>query len=268
MSQRYDGAANMPGKVKGVAARILQVQPLAFYTHCSTHQLNLVIISSCDIKLVHKMFTLLKVKIYFVKSKIELFFLYWLYFLAECNQLFSWKCLAANYISSKSKGRSSISLFKTPLWNPLVRSIQFPESFLNSIDCVYASLESIEDDTNETTQETIEISDTIESHKVMCNKQIIKLKASSAAGVILASLSNFEFLVSIFLVKDTLMYTQSLSALLRKVNIDLYEALQEIKNTVEVFIYLCIHTSRVEKKIIYKKNWEWSYIKNPKGTRR
>lgn len=37
----YDGGANMNGTFKGVQARILNIQPLAFYTHCTNHRLNL-----------------------------------------------------------------------------------------------------------------------------------------------------------------------------------------------------------------------------------
>jgi hypothetical protein len=47
--QGYDGAANMSGPIKGVQSRILAVQPLAFYTHCQGHNLNLVVADSCDV---------------------------------------------------------------------------------------------------------------------------------------------------------------------------------------------------------------------------
>jgi hypothetical protein len=39
--QGYDGGANMSGAFKGVQARILNMQPLAIYTHCANHRLNL-----------------------------------------------------------------------------------------------------------------------------------------------------------------------------------------------------------------------------------
>ena len=45
--QGYDGAAVMAGNVSGVSARILEQQPRALYLHCRTHNLNLVISSSC-----------------------------------------------------------------------------------------------------------------------------------------------------------------------------------------------------------------------------
>ena len=39
----------MSGPIKGVQSRILAVQPLAFYTHCQGHNLNLVVADSCDV---------------------------------------------------------------------------------------------------------------------------------------------------------------------------------------------------------------------------
>ena len=41
--QCYYGAANMAGDIKGVKARILQVQPAALYVHCFAHSLNLAV---------------------------------------------------------------------------------------------------------------------------------------------------------------------------------------------------------------------------------
>ena len=36
----------------GVQARICQVSPLALYTHCQSHQLNLCIVNSCSIPVI------------------------------------------------------------------------------------------------------------------------------------------------------------------------------------------------------------------------
>lgn len=47
--QGYDGGANMSGRFKGVQARILKEQPLADYTHCSNHRLNLALNDSTKI---------------------------------------------------------------------------------------------------------------------------------------------------------------------------------------------------------------------------
>ena len=46
--QGYDGASNMSGKFNGVQGKILEDQPLAFYSHCSAHVLNLCVVDVCD----------------------------------------------------------------------------------------------------------------------------------------------------------------------------------------------------------------------------
>ena len=53
--QCYDGAGNMAGKVPRVSSRVLSVNPLALYTHCSSHRLNLCVASSCQIQSVRNM---------------------------------------------------------------------------------------------------------------------------------------------------------------------------------------------------------------------
>ena len=47
--QRYDGASNMAGKVKGAAAIITSKHPLALYFHCASHQLNLAVMKSAEL---------------------------------------------------------------------------------------------------------------------------------------------------------------------------------------------------------------------------
>ena len=44
--QAYDGASNMSGKTSGTAARVSSVYPLAQYTHCASHSLNLAVVGS------------------------------------------------------------------------------------------------------------------------------------------------------------------------------------------------------------------------------
>ena len=50
--QGYDGAANMSSCRKGVSGRILQKNPKALYTHCSSHRLNLMIVSASKLPVV------------------------------------------------------------------------------------------------------------------------------------------------------------------------------------------------------------------------
>ncbi|CAG7732870.1 unnamed protein product, partial [Allacma fusca] len=53
--QGYDGGANMSGKIKRVHALISYEHPLAFYSHCFSHSLNLVISGSCDLRPIRNM---------------------------------------------------------------------------------------------------------------------------------------------------------------------------------------------------------------------
>ncbi len=47
VAQCYDGASNMNGRHKGLATRVSQENPMAIYTHCYNHQLNLALESTC-----------------------------------------------------------------------------------------------------------------------------------------------------------------------------------------------------------------------------
>lgn len=50
--QGYDGAANMSGNKEGLQAYISREQPLALYTHCYSHCLNLVLCKACSIPVI------------------------------------------------------------------------------------------------------------------------------------------------------------------------------------------------------------------------
>ena len=58
--QAYDGASNMSGKIRGVAARIQSQYPLAFYTHCASHCLNLAVVASFEDRSVRNMIGIVK----------------------------------------------------------------------------------------------------------------------------------------------------------------------------------------------------------------
>nr|XP_023028330.1 zinc finger MYM-type protein 1-like [Leptinotarsa decemlineata] len=47
--QAYDGGSNMGGKMKGIQTRISSTKPLAFFTHCASHRLNLAISTACTV---------------------------------------------------------------------------------------------------------------------------------------------------------------------------------------------------------------------------
>lgn len=48
IAQTYDGAAVMAGELNGLQAKIKAVAPMAFFTHCHAHNLNLVLSKACN----------------------------------------------------------------------------------------------------------------------------------------------------------------------------------------------------------------------------
>ena len=58
--QGYDGASNMSSVRRGTQALLLEECPLAVYTHCRAHCLNLAIVHSCDQPLIRNMLGTLK----------------------------------------------------------------------------------------------------------------------------------------------------------------------------------------------------------------
>ena len=48
ISQTYDGAATMSGRVKGVQTQIRATYPHAYFVHCYAHQLNLIMKQTCS----------------------------------------------------------------------------------------------------------------------------------------------------------------------------------------------------------------------------
>ena len=57
--QAYDGASVMSGEVGGVQARIKEISPLAIYTHCYSHCLDLSIAASCQVQEVRNLISLI-----------------------------------------------------------------------------------------------------------------------------------------------------------------------------------------------------------------
>ena len=45
--QCYDGASNMSAVKMGLSGRVLEINPQALYTHCTSHVLNLSITAAC-----------------------------------------------------------------------------------------------------------------------------------------------------------------------------------------------------------------------------
>lgn len=69
VSQSYDGASVMSGRVGGIQAKIKDLCPQATYCHCYAHRLNLVLVNCCKvIPEVYEYFSLLQSLYVFVSS--------------------------------------------------------------------------------------------------------------------------------------------------------------------------------------------------------
>jgi len=67
--QGYDGASNISGKCRGVQARLQELYPLAMYTHCCNHVLNLVISTSSQLPVIRNaMTTILDICVFLSRS--------------------------------------------------------------------------------------------------------------------------------------------------------------------------------------------------------
>lgn len=66
--QGYDGASNMSSDCTGVQAHIMKESPLAIYTHCSGHCLNLVVSHSSNLPVIRNVLDKMKATcLYFFK---------------------------------------------------------------------------------------------------------------------------------------------------------------------------------------------------------
>ena len=57
--QAYDGASSMSGRYNGCAALIQRKYPLAMYSHCCSHALNLAVVNACSLVMVQNLFSTL-----------------------------------------------------------------------------------------------------------------------------------------------------------------------------------------------------------------
>ena len=62
----YDGAAVMSSEIAGVQANIKEVAPLAIYTHCYSHCLNLSVAATCTVQEVRNLIGLINRAYYFL----------------------------------------------------------------------------------------------------------------------------------------------------------------------------------------------------------
>ena len=67
--QAYDGAAVMSSEIAGIQAKIKEISPLAVYTHCFAHSLNLSIAASCKVQEVRNLIGLINESYFFLSNR-------------------------------------------------------------------------------------------------------------------------------------------------------------------------------------------------------
>ena len=60
--QAFDGAGTMAGKSRRAAARIISRYPMALFTHCMAHRLNLYVVRCCHMREVDNMMQIVQTK--------------------------------------------------------------------------------------------------------------------------------------------------------------------------------------------------------------
>jgi hypothetical protein len=161
----------MSGKFLGVQAKILEEQPLAFYTHCYGHVLNLCVADVCENHFVRNAIGVIKQVINFFSDS------------SKRLRLLKEAALDANKQYDKL-----LSLCETR-W--LARSDAICR-FLELYEVIITTLNEINSDTD-----------------------IFDAKSRSSAKLLLTSITNFEFIISLFLIKGFLSYLNTISKTLQ-----------------------------------------------------
>ena len=119
--QGYDGASNMSGCFKGVQARIREIQPLAVYTHCVAHVLNLVVVDSCENPFIRDTIATVKEVINFFKESVQR------------------EHVLTSNVSENSSSHKLSKLCETR-WTERSKSL---DTFIDLLDPIFVSLEEI-----------------------------------------------------------------------------------------------------------------------------
>ena len=188
--QGYDGAGNMSGKYIG-ASTLIKIQfPLAIYTHCCSHRLNLCLSTSCQMQLVRNMLgTLEKAILFFENSQKRL------------NQL---KKDVKEVLGDNHPEINLIMLCLTRWIEKIDSMHRFREAFSAVMK----------------TYDTIQLNSDKNWNSASC---------VDAQGLYRAC-GNFEFIMVLVIVERVFSVTRDATVLLQDREIDLFTAYREVKN--------------------------------------
>jgi len=186
--QGYDGGSNMAGKNNGVQALILNEQPLAFYTHCFSHSLNLCITKACEVSSIKHMMGVIGA----VAS----------FFSASAKRADKLKSVIESEISNTESNKQRKTKLKTLCETRWVERHDSLMTFKELYVFILNALEELQHDSNTET--------------------------SSKALLYLNSITKSEFLVAIDVAALCLAYTLQLSVALQSKQQDLSRALSDV----------------------------------------
>ncbi len=205
--QGYDGCPTMSGEISGVQTRVRSTCPLARFVVCRSHNLNLVIVKSCQsIPAVRNVMAILSKITWFVcgSSKRKNIMKETLS-MTEKDIDFDLLDDEEELVFSSSQNKASIPTLSETRWLSRVDTLTWLVSN-------YAGI--------------IDVLDNIQEES--------SGQASADAFSYKNSLTNFEFLVAVVAVQHILGYIRPLSISLQATDCDLVQAFTEAKNLTEV----------------------------------
>ena len=207
----FDGASNMSGTQSGVQARITQRYPKAkYFTHCSSHCLNLVIVASCNkVQEIKNFMTTFQ--------ELSFFFSYSPKRKEILKQNFSTSSDAEDLLADCPKEEHEERLFKSALNRESLPTLS-DTRWLSRVDSISTLLASYS-----------KIYDAVAQVKAQS-----KGKSSHDASGFLHGMEQFQYIISAVLTQYVLGYTRPLSVLLQSKTCDLVKAHTEARNLVSL----------------------------------
>ena len=205
--QCYDGAGNMAGKCSGAAARILNENSLALYTHCASHRLNLCVAASCNLQNVKNMMDNVRVKSDFFNNS------------PKRQQLL--EQMIKEHLPQENHSKL-IDVCRTRWVLRLDGLDRFVEMYTPIVEALFT------------------IRDNVDKKWDSC---------AATAYSLAAMCCDFDFIITLIVVKNILAYTRSATVKLQRTEMDIAKAYSEINVLIKSI-------QKVRDSVeIYHRNW-------------
>ena len=199
VGQGYDGAGNMAGKIKGVAARISALYLLALYFHCQSHKLNLCVVNASNMYLVLNMMERVRKVVDFFQFPKRMDILN--------KNIDSLVCDSPNCEKKKCKlCQSKKKKLKDCCQTRWVQRIDSFDVFHELYPAIIKSL----------------------THISLNNGDHWNNDSMKKASSYLKSIADFDFIMALIVVKEMLSYTKALTLQLQNKQIDIADAFNHV----------------------------------------